>query len=216
MYRQTSGEQPALSRAAFTFNSDKYVFTLKARKIGGAEGFLIGFGATDANNDYWLNIGGWGNTIHAIEKKQGGGNRTILGQQIPGKVENDRWYSIRIEKNGDQYKCFLDDKLIRDFTETSNSKTAFAASTVMDKTTGDVIIKIVNVSPARAATQVELDLAQFNPNATKIVLTGDPKDTDTFENPKKVIPETSQIQVSKSFTYNAPPYSLTIIRVKPK
>jgi len=94
--------------------------------------------------------------------------------------------------------------------------TGFAASTVKDKATGDIIIKIVNVSSARAATQVDLNLPQFNPNATKIVLTGDPKATDTFANPRNVVPETSPITVTKSFTYDAPPYSLTVVRVKAK
>lgn len=213
-YRQTSVDQPALSYIAPVIDSEKYVYTVKARKISGDEGFLIGFASTDKDNDYWWNVGGWGNTSHAIQKNQGGGNRATVGRNVPGKIETGRWYTIRIERDGNRYKCFLDDKLIHEFSHTM--QTAFAASTVKDKASGDVIVKIVNVSPAVATTQVQLDLPRFDPNATKIVLTGDPKSTNRFSTPLQTIPKTSSIKVDKSFVYNAPPYSLTIIRVKEK
>ena len=211
VYRQTSNAQPAISRCSTAFDSQKYVLTLKARKTGGSEGFLIGFGPANGGNDFWWNIGGWGNTRHAIEKNQGPTARGVIGRDVPGKIEKDRWYSIRVEVDGKRIKCFLDDVLIHDIVDPPSE--CFAASTVKDKATGEVIVKIVNVSPLRAAVQVELDLPQFNPSATKIVLTGDPNATDTFANPRKILPETSPITVGKSFTYDAPPYSLTIIRV---
>jgi alpha-L-arabinofuranosidase len=213
VYRQTSGDQPAISRCSTAFNSQKYVLTLKARKTGGNEGFLIGFGPAQGGNDFWWNIGGWVNTKHAIEKNNGS-SRDIIGRQVSGKIENDRWYSIRVEVNGKRIKCFLDDALIHDLVDQQSE--CFAASTVKDKATGDVIVKIVNVSPIRAAVQVELDLPQLNPSATKTVLTGDPNAIDSFASPRKILPETSPITVGKSFTYDAPPYSLTVIRVKTK
>ena len=39
-----------------------YTYSLKARKLGGAEGFLILFRVQDENAKAWWNIGGWGNT----------------------------------------------------------------------------------------------------------------------------------------------------------
>jgi alpha-L-arabinofuranosidase len=212
-YRQTSSAQPAISRCSTTFGSQKYILTLKAKMTGGAEGFLIGFGQVNGN-DFWWNIGGWGNTSHAIQKSHGSDDRDIIGQQVRGKIEKDRWYSIRVEVDGKQIKCFLDDKLINEIVDQPNE--SFAASTVQDKTTGDVIVKIVNVLPVRTAVQVELDMPQFNPNATKIVLTGDRNAIDTFADPRKILPETSSITVGKSFIYDAAPDSLTIIRVKTK
>ena len=213
VYRQTSNAQPAIARCSTAFDSQKYVLTLKAKMTGGAEGFLIGFGPVNGS-DFWWNIGGWGNTSHAIQKSHGSDARDIIGREVRGKIEKDRWYSIRVEVDGKRIKCFLDDKLIHNIVDQPNE--CLAASTVQDKATGDVIVKIVNVLPVRAAVQVELDLPQINPNATKIVLTGDPNATDTFVNPRKVLPETSPITVGKSFTYDAPPYSLTVMHVKTK
>jgi alpha-L-arabinofuranosidase len=214
VYRQTSNAQPAISHCSTAFDSQKYVLTLKARKTGGNEAFLIGFGSAKGGTDFWWNIGGWGNARHAIQKGQGSDAKDIISREVPGKIEKDRWYSIRVEVDGKRIKCFLDDALINEVADQPNE--SFAASTVKDKATRDVIVKIVNASPVRAAVQVELDLPKLNPNATKIVLTGDPKAIDTFASPRKILPETSPITVGKSFNYDAPPHSLTIIRVKTK
>ena len=45
-----------------------YTYSLKARKLGGAEGFLIPFLVRDDEAKAWWNIGGWGNIRHAIER----------------------------------------------------------------------------------------------------------------------------------------------------
>ena len=41
--------------------------TLKARKTGGDEGFLILFQANGTSDKHWWNIGGWGNTQSGLE-----------------------------------------------------------------------------------------------------------------------------------------------------
>jgi hypothetical protein len=41
----------------------------QARKLSGSEGFLIVFGRKDRDR-YWWNLGGWGNSQHAIEFNQ--------------------------------------------------------------------------------------------------------------------------------------------------
>ena len=95
---------------AFAGNKDwtDYTFSLKARKLGGAEGFLILFRVKDENQKSWWNIGGWGNTRHAIEI---GGE---VGRSVPGRIETGRWYDIRIELAGSSIKCYLDGKLVHD------------------------------------------------------------------------------------------------------
>ena len=63
-YRQ-SDQAVALSFFGDETWSD-YTLTLKARKLRGPEGFLIAFGRKGQERNWW-NIGGWGNTEHAIE-----------------------------------------------------------------------------------------------------------------------------------------------------
>jgi len=113
---QSSAATPALTRYAFTCTSPDYTVDVRVRKTGGAEGFLIGFGAKDERNFYWLNLGGWNNTAHCLEKTDDG-QRHPIGTSSKGNLEKDRWYNVRIEVNGKQIKCFLDDKQIIETTD---------------------------------------------------------------------------------------------------
>ncbi|MCB1125387.1 MAG: DUF1080 domain-containing protein [Verrucomicrobiae bacterium] len=89
-----------------------YELTLQARKDGGAEGFLVLFRAADADSFYWLNLGGWNNTRHAIEKETDG-RRRGLGRGSNGRIETGRWYDLRIRCEGNRIQCWLgDDEII--------------------------------------------------------------------------------------------------------
>ena len=90
-----------------------YTLSLKARKLGGREGFLILFNVTDKDNWTWWNLGGWNNTRTAIENCVSG-HKTSLGTPIPVRIEAGRWYDIRIELQGKQIRCYLDGKLIQE------------------------------------------------------------------------------------------------------
>ena len=100
-------------------------------------------------------------------------------------------------------------------TTISAGTSAMAASCVKDSKTGDVILKLVNATEASVPMHVLLPgLGQVNPTATKTVLTGKPMDLDSFENPRNVFPQSSEIAVGESFVYDAPSSSLTVIRIK--
>jgi hypothetical protein len=72
-YVQTDARAtPAMSLGREVFSGETITYTVRARKTGGAEGFLVRFGADgDGNGGYWWNVGGWGNTRHAIENSPG-------------------------------------------------------------------------------------------------------------------------------------------------
>ncbi|BCM93944.1 extracellular exo-alpha-L-arabinofuranosidase [Abditibacteriota bacterium] len=83
-----------------------YTFTVKARKTGGDEGFLISFGVPNDDTKSWWNIGGWGNTQHLLEAPD------IVSEPVDGKVETGRWYDVRVEVKGATVRCFLDGQLV--------------------------------------------------------------------------------------------------------
>jgi len=92
-----------------------YTMTVRARKLGGMEGFLILFNVVDDQNCTWWNIGGWDNTCHEVSLMNTvSGRDTILSDKVPGKIDTGRWYNIRVELNGDHMRCYLDDVLIHD------------------------------------------------------------------------------------------------------
>ena len=46
-----------------------YEFSAEAMRISGNEGFLLVFRARSQKEHYWLNVGGWKDSYHAVEKK---------------------------------------------------------------------------------------------------------------------------------------------------
>ena len=215
VYAQGANGQPNLSRLTPTIDQPDYTLTLKARKTGGQEGFLIGFGAADATNYYWWNIGGWGDSQHAVEKTSNGIKGTV-GTPVVGSIELNRWYDIKVEVAGSHIRCYLDGVLVHDFNDAEQVEIpGFAASCVKDSQTGDLIVKLVNATAAAMPAQVRLSgLGPINPAATRTILTGDPKAEDNFESPRILLPQTSEITVGESFACDLPADSFSVVRIK--
>jgi len=99
-------------------NWTDYEINLEAKKTGGYEGFLIMFRATDGNF-YWLNLGGWNNTQHAIEKATDGNRQSVFGNPVGGSINTDQWYKIRIRCEGNQFQVWLDGNSLFNLTDNS-------------------------------------------------------------------------------------------------
>jgi len=205
-------KQKALTDNIRAFAGDKswsnYTYSLKARKLGGAEGFLIPFLVKDEEAKAWWNIGGWGNTRHAIEMDG------VSGNSVEGSIETGRWYDIRIEVRGANIKCFLDGKLIHD-VKWQPMKPLYAVASLA-KRTDEVILKVVNVSATEQETDLHLEGARVRRSATGIVLASDtPEDENTLEQPTKVKPVTFKLDnVSAAFRHTFPANSVTVLRLK--
>ena len=216
VYSQSANIEPALAKIANvqvvpTNGQLSYTYSLRARKTGGQEGFLIGFGATDAENYYWWNLGGWNNTQHAIEKKNNGASN-IIGVAVPGTIETNRWYDIKIVVAGSRIQCFLDNKLVHDIKDQSPTDNLIVSS-VRDEKSGDIILKLVNPAAMLVQSQINLNGIRSLPAvATKTVLSGDPAGQNTFANPRNILPRTETLALSKTFSHAVPPHSFTVIR----
>lgn len=104
-----------------------YEFSLEARKTGGLEGFLIVFRYAGPEDYYWYNLGGWGNAWHGLERGVPGGARAGVGERVPGTIETDHWYRIRVRCEGNRARLWVDDALVLDRTDPENSNPAGAA-----------------------------------------------------------------------------------------
>ena len=92
-----------------------YELTLEARKLAGAEGFLVMFRVADAGRFYWVNFGGWGNREHAIQKSGG-----AMGKHVAGSIEQAQWFQVRVRCEGAHVQAFLDGKKVLDETDPSS------------------------------------------------------------------------------------------------
>ena len=185
-----------------------YTYSLKARKIGGAEGFLILFNVQNEHAKAWWNLGGWGNHRHGIELEG------VTDQSVPGRIETGRWYDIRIEVKGSTIRCYLDGKLIHDVS--INPMKSMVATASRASQTGDVILKVVNVTEEAQTTQIDLQgLGGKVKSATATVLAS-PKsdDENTLDEPTKVAPTTVPVSgAAARFSYCFPANSVTVLQV---
>jgi alpha-L-arabinofuranosidase len=214
VYVQTSSNTDCRSTAG-DVNWSNYTLTLKAKKTGGNEGFLIIFGRKDSNNYYWWNIGGWNNTQHAIEKAVAGSRSSITTKS--GSIQTGKEYNIKIEVCGTRIRCYLDEELIHDFNDRPDNIEPLYYVTTKDNSTGDIIMKVVNVRDSAMNTQVTVNgVEQILPEGTATVMTASSlTDVNSFGSPTKVVPVTKEVTgLGKNFTYEFPKHSITILRLK--
>lgn len=202
--RQTSEKENVRATAGDRQWTD-YTYSLKARKLGGAEGFLILFRVGKDNAKSWWNLGGWGNRQHGIELEG-------IVTQVPGEIKAGRWYDIRIELKGANIKCYLDGKLIHDVS--SPGVKAIYASASRVNASGEVLLKVVNASAGTLETDVVLNGLQVKSPAQATVLTSEkPEDENTLDAPTKVAPKTMTLEITgPNFRHTFPGNSLTILR----
>ena len=180
---------------------------LKARKLDGAEGFLILFRTPDDGTKSWWNIGGWGNTQHAIEI---GG---IVGKEVPGKIEIGRWYDVRIELAGNSIKCYLDNNIIHD-VKLPQQKTLYAVASRNERN-NELILKAVNVTDKPVETELDFQGLKNAPvSAVASVLTApDGATENSLNEPTTVFPQTEKLNISKTeFVHEFPAQSVTVLR----
>ena len=190
-----------------------YTLTLKARKISGAEGFLILFRIAGNEDRNWWNIGGWGNTADGIEAGE-----TLDSK--PSHIEADRWYDLKIVVNGKNVKCYLDGEVIHDIDcEMGGKVTSLYAVAATDEKSGDVIVKVVNANASPLETEVDLSGASnLTGKGTATVLTSENgADENSLENPTKVSPKTEAVDFSgTSLKRSFPGNSFTVLRLQTK
>jgi hypothetical protein len=92
-----------------------YTVSLKARKLGGREGFRVLFNVQDDQNWTLWNLGGWNNATNAIEACANGVRAAFVHTNQP-RIMTGPWYDIRIEIQGVNMRCYLNDQLIHDAT----------------------------------------------------------------------------------------------------
>jgi alpha-L-arabinofuranosidase len=103
------------------------------------------------------------------------------------------------------------------FSNTTGIDSTLTASCVKDKKTGDIIVKLVNAGATKATATVDLSsFGKIYSAAQLQLLTGEPAMKNTLQQPQLVMPKTSLFHAVKNIQYEAPAYSLSVIRIKTK
>ncbi|MFI2103878.1 alpha-L-arabinofuranosidase C-terminal domain-containing protein [Isoptericola sp. NPDC019693] len=212
-----AGVEDARSIVTGAYDEDWHDYTMEvtARKTGGAEGFLVGFGASASDDFYWWNVGGWGNTRSVLERADGARQGEVAAAESFTPLENGRDYRVKVVVEGRTIQLYLDGELQLTYTEPV-TKSLFQVVT-HDEETGELVAKVVNVGDAVARTDVEVT-GGFEPAGTARVteMSADPTATNTKTRPERVVPVDRTFEgAGTSFTYDFPAHSITFLRLAP-
>ncbi|MDR3108411.1 MAG: hypothetical protein LBU65_01810 [Planctomycetaceae bacterium] len=212
--RQTSDKDDC----AYTFGDGgwhDYVFTVKAKKTGGKEGFMVYFYVKESGQWARVNLGGWQNKWSAMQ---------FDGENLPESrsdfvVETNRWYDIRIEVKDNNAKCFVDGKLILESKLPQRKMNTMFAVSGLNEKQDELIMKVVNTASIPCETKFIISGAtKLGTTVKETVLTSENgTDENTIDYPEKVSPKEDKFTVnSPTFKKTLPAKSVTILRVSVK
>lgn len=194
---------------------ENYTYTLKATKLDGEEGFIIPFAVGDKDNNYFWNIGGWNNTVSALQQIENG----IKPGQIAGtaknfSVETGRTYELKIVVRGRNVKCYIDNELYVDYKTGSDCEAELYQVVSTDKS-GDLIIKLVNVTQQNRNVAIKVDGYSVTDKATVYQVKGESLEDDNILGEKEdcIMEQFEMTGFKNSFNYSVPKYSVTVIRL---
>ncbi|MBP2327421.1 alpha-L-arabinofuranosidase [Kibdelosporangium banguiense] len=189
-----------------------YDLNVRATKLAGREGFLVAFGVKDTGNYYWWNLGGWNNTISAVEKSEGGAKQTLV--QNNTKIDTGRQYDLKVEVRGRQVTLLLDGQKWGSFTDDKIAE-PFRQVVTRDTRTGELVVKVVNAQDSEARTRVDLgNKVRVGAVARATTLQGRPDDVNTAYT-QPIQPRESRVfGVAGTFTYTFPANSVTFLRIQ--
>lgn len=186
-----------------------YTLTLRARHLKGPEGFLVVFGRQDESRLWW-NLGGWGNSQHAVEQ-----NQTVLGAPARGRLESERWYDVKVEVRGARVRCFLDGALVHE-TEAAREETFFTVAG-RDEATGEIVLKAVNLAAAPVSAELRLPGLTFSAGRELVLTSRSLDDNNRLDAPLAVSPtERAFPAAGERLAHDFPPRSLTVLRLTEK
>lgn len=188
--------------------------TLKARKVKGREGFRIFFGSKGEEQYYMADIGSHTNESVIFGERNADGNVSLFDYRNSTSIHTDRWYDIRIEIEGNTWKCYLDDHL--EYAYTYEPLVRHYAVSGYDRATNEVIVKLVNGENTPWPTQIDLaNVRSVGAEGKVITLSSSDADAEnSFAHPEQVVPVESKLEgVKPSFDWVCPPNACVILRI---
>ena len=101
---------------------------------------------------------------------------------------------------------------------TASTETYIQSSATRDSKTGKIILKLVNPQTNAVSLNIEINgVTSLSSKGSAITLAGNPEDSNSITQPKKVVPLTTTVRgVKPSFIYTLPPNSIVVLKLKPR
>lgn len=95
-------------------NWSHYQLSVDAKKLGGAEGFMIYFYNHDGGHWFALNLGGWNNSRDALQRAGGNPGPGIIVSNPTMHIQRGRWYHIRLHCDGSHIQAWVNGRMLFD------------------------------------------------------------------------------------------------------
>ena len=190
-----------------------YTMTVKAVKTGGLEGFLIPVAVQDRDNNIFWNVGGWNNTVSCLQLVSSGAKSGQLEGTVSScTLQKDKEYELKVEVTKEQIKCYIDDKLVVDYTQKPSGNIYQASSVGED---GSLIIKLVNVTGSQVPVNIEIDHFEgFEETGVLQTAAGaSAASYNSLQDPEAVTIVEREIEVGEAFSLDMLPYAVSVIRI---
>ena len=222
------GAEAEFRDAKVTGGGDDYTYSVRARKTGGDGGLVIRFAKQNGGGSYLAWFLGVRHRASTLQVWGGGGNLDVpayqlessfsgaLARAVPGVIETDRWYGIEVRVQGRHVHCLLDGKEIQD-VEVPESLGPSVYGAAGRSAGGEVIVRLVNVSPLKQRVNIELagaGSAQYLAVATHLA-SSDLDAENSLAEPTRIAPiERTLPRIGGSFQYDVEGNSFTVLKLK--
>ena len=177
------------------------------------------FGADDSASDYFsVNIPQIAGDRKVITLNRSNNGDINIDHNPGGEsldLEKDKWYKIKVEFNKDNLVAlYIDGNKV--FQQIAAAPSGHYAVAGYDEKKGESVIKVINSTDEFYSPLISLKASSISPTGEVITISSaDKKDENSKEEPKKIVPISSKFNgFSEEFTYNFPPNSFTVMRVK--
>lgn len=189
---------------------------VEALKHSGNEGFLLAFGAEDYGWDRYLqfNVGGWNNTGAAFENVTRG-TGAIISERPAFKIENDRWYALKVVCRDGRIEGYIDGELVCSHTFGTIPVGRVAAHAGYDAKSGEIVVKVVNATADELPLTLDINAKDIKGTATAVTMAAESLwDENSFARPQGTAPVVTEVRgVAPEWPYTFSPNSLTVLRI---
>ncbi|MBU5595534.1 carbohydrate binding domain-containing protein [Amphibacillus sp. MSJ-3] len=191
-----------------------YQISFKMKKLSGDLGFKLYFGHEDEKNQLFWEIGGWLNQDSLIGADVNGMN-SCLTQSI-FTLEPDKEYQFDLHISGRTILTYINGNLMNETEDVLPVIEPLYYTASLDKSKGDVLVKVVNVQDVPVKTKVELvGITKDKLESTIYELSGHAlNDQNSFEYPEKIKPKQKMIVIEDQVVdYEFAQHSVTVFRI---
>ncbi len=192
-----------------------YTLSFKAKKISGPKGFNLYFGKRDDNNQLLWEIGGWQNQDSALCSTVNG-KTSCLTQSI-FNLNPDVEHEFTLDVSGRQLRASIDNVLFHDTEDKLPVIEPLYYSASFEHSTGDVIVKVINVQENSVSSQIVLeDLRKTSLTVDVFEMSGHALDDEnSFSAPERIFPKQKKLSAEDCrFSYDFPKHSITVFRMR--